>query len=97
MSRRTRVNLPDAVTAPVEVYVNGILQEPGRDYAVEGRELVFASELKQEGQLGFWRWASIFLGVAGTYRQNDSIDVVYRAGGRRVVATHLPIARYDDV
>jgi hypothetical protein len=95
MSPRTRVNLPEAVGAPVEVYVNGILQEPGRDYTVEGRTLVFAAELKQEGRLGFWRWTSIFLGVAGTYRQNDSIDVVYRAGGRRVVATHLPIVGYD--
>jgi hypothetical protein len=92
----TRVNLPETVTTPVEVYVNGVLQQPGRDYELDGRTLVFRSELKQEGRLGFWRWTSIFFGVAGTYRQNDSIDVVYQAGGRRVVATHLRIAGYDD-
>jgi hypothetical protein len=35
---------------------------------------------------------SLFLGVAGTYRQNDSVDVVYEAvGGRRVVAAGLPL------
>ena len=42
---------------------------------------------QQEGRLGFWRWLSIFLGVAGTYRRNDTVDVVYTAGGRRVVAS----------
>ena len=36
---------------------------------------------------------SMFLGVAGTYRQNDSVDVVYEQAGRRMVATGLPIVR----
>jgi hypothetical protein len=71
--------------------VNGVRQEPGRDYRREGDELVFDRSLAREGRLGFWRWLSIFLGVAGTYRQNDSVDVVYEAGGRRVVATALPL------
>ena len=84
------------MTPPFEVYVNGVLQEPGSDYDAADGVLVFRRELRQEGRLGFWRWTSIFLGVAGTYRQNDSIDVVYRAAGRRVVAAQLPIVGYDD-
>jgi hypothetical protein len=88
---RSRVELPAAVQGPIEVYVNGVPQEPGRDYEQVGRELLFGRELKQEGRLGFWRWTSIFLGVAGTYRQNDSVDVVYNANGRRVVAAKLPL------
>ena len=51
--------------------------------------------LAREGKLGFWRWLSLFLGVAGTYRQNDSVDVVYDVNGRRVVATGLPLERAD--
>jgi hypothetical protein len=35
----------------------------------------------------------MLLGIAGTYRQNDSVDVVYQSGGRRQVATGLPIVR----
>ncbi len=93
VSGHALVKLPDAVTAPFEVYVNGVRQEEGRDYELRGRSLVFAKQLAQEGRLGFWRWTSIFLGVAGTYRQNDSVDVVYRAAGRRVVASKLPIDR----
>jgi len=85
------VRLPTDVTRPFEVYVNGVLQEEGRDYEVEGRTLVFDRELKTEGKLGFWRWLSIFIGIAGTYRQNDSVDVAYRRGGKPVVAAKLPL------
>ena len=91
MDRRSRVELPADVTAPFEVYVNGVPQQAGRDYALEGRTLVFPRTLAREGRLGFWRWFSLFLGVAGTYRQNDTVDVIYRRGGRRVVASGLRI------
>jgi len=90
-SRGTRVRLPADVVRPFEIYVNGVPQEEGSDFRVEGRTLVFERELKSEGKLGVWRWASIFVGIAGTYRQDDSVDVVYERGGRRVVATKLPL------
>ena len=89
--KATRVRLPADVTRPFEIYVNGVSQKEGDDYRIEGRTLVFAKELRSEGNLGFWRWTSIFVGIAGTYRQNDSVDVVYERNGRRVVATKLPL------
>jgi hypothetical protein len=79
-----------------EVFLNGVRQEPGRDFREEGRELIFERPLAKEGKLGFWRWLSLFLGVAGTYRQNDSVDVVYEADGRRHVATGLPLEGGDS-
>jgi hypothetical protein len=85
------VRLPRDVVRPFEVYVNGVGQREGDDFDVDGRTLVFDRELKAEGKLGFWRWTSIFVGIAGTYRQNDSVDVVYTRGGRRVVAAKLPL------
>src|SRR5262245_6815910 len=85
------VPLPGSVSEPFEVYVNGVLQQRGVDYAVEGRELRFLKPLAKEGKLGVVRWLSMLLGVAGTYRKNDSVDVIYEAGGRKVVATGLPI------
>jgi hypothetical protein len=89
--RGTRVRLPGDVVRPFEVFVNGVPQTEGIDYSVEGRTLVFGRELRSEGRLGFWRWTSIFVGIAGTYRQDDSVDVVYERDGRRVVATKLPL------
>jgi len=85
------VELPPEVGRPFQVFVNGIPQEPGRDFDVIGRTLVFRRSLAKEGRLGFWRWLSLFLGVAGTYRQNDSVDVVYEREGRRVVASNLSL------
>ena len=87
----TRVRLPADVVRPFEVFVNGVGQEEGSDYSIEGRTLVFHRELKTEGRLGFWRWLSLWVGVAGTYRQNDSVDVAYRRGGKPVVAAKLPL------
>jgi len=85
------VELPSEVSEPYEVFLNGVRQQPGRDFRVDGRILVFERTLAKEGRLGFWRWLSLFLGVAGTYRQNDSVDVVYQHDGRRIVATSLPL------
>ena len=91
VSRGTRVRLPGDVVRPFEVFVNGIEQREGSDYRIEGRTLVFERELKTEGKLGFWRWLSLWVGVAGTYRQNDSVDVAYRRDGKPVVASRLPL------
>jgi hypothetical protein len=89
--RRTRVRLPADVVRPFEVFVNGVAQQEGSDYRIEGRTLLFDRELATEGKLGPWRWLSMWVGVAGTYRQNDSVDIAYRVNGEPVVATKLPL------
>jgi hypothetical protein len=76
------------------VFVNGVQQRQGTDFDRVGRSLVFPRQLAEEGRLGFWRWLSIFLGVAGTYRKNDSVDLVYTRAGARAVVTLQPVA--DD-
>lgn len=73
------------------MFLNGVPQQEGKDFDVRGNTLVFERPLAKEGRLGFWRWLSLFLGIAGTYRQNDTVDIVYRRGEQRAVATDLPI------
>lgn len=82
------VTLPPQVRGDFEVYINGVPQVPGQDFEVRGRELHFATELAQEGRLGFWRW---FLGAwgIGTYRAHHSVDVRYERDGRPMVAEGL--------
>ena len=89
------MDLPPGATGGFEVYVNGVQQREGVDFERRGTSLVFPRSLAREGRLGFWRWLSIILGIAGTYRQNDSVDVVYDVGGRRVVATGLPLVQEE--
>ena len=89
VASRSRVDLPTHVPPDFEVFVGGVRQERGVDYEVVGRSLVFPRAIAQEGKLGFWRWASMWLGIAGTYRKNETIDLVYDVGGRREVVTGL--------
>jgi hypothetical protein len=90
MDERSRVELPAGVGDRYEVYVNGVLQEPGRDFDRIGSTLVFDRALAREGRLGPVRWLSMLLGIAGTYRKHESVDVVYEVDGRRTVASLTP-------
>jgi hypothetical protein len=73
------------------VFVNGVPQTEGVDYEVHRHALAFGRPLRKEGRLGFWRWLSMFLSIAGTYRQNDSVDVEYQQAGQRRLAVALEI------
>ena len=90
MEGHSRVHLPPGVGDRYQVYVNGVLQEPGRDFDRVGDELIFRRKLAQEGRLGPIRWLSMLLGVAGTYRKHETVDVAYEVDGRRTVATLVP-------
>lgn len=91
---QSRVKLPPGVRTPFEVYVNGVLQELGSDYQVEGGELVFERDLVQQ-KLGPWAWFIGFWGV-GTYKRNDEVDIRYEVDGHPMVAQALPISPHDE-
>jgi len=84
-----RVPLPPGVSAPFTVYVNGVPQTAGSDYAVEHGVLVFRTDLVHEGGPGKRGWFLGFWGV-GTYKKNDEVDVSFTHGGQPRVAHHLP-------
>lgn len=80
------------MTRPYEVFVNGVPQVDGTDFETVGSTLFFNRPLAREGKLGLWRWALIFFGVAGTYRKNDSVDVIFTFNGRHTVVSLAPVA-----
>jgi hypothetical protein len=92
---RWRVQLPPGAEPPIEVFVNGVPQQEGRDYRLTGTELVFDRPLEKE-RLSKGKWAAIFFGLWGYYGKNDSVDVHYRRAGRTVVATGLEIIPPDS-
>ncbi len=94
MSDRWLVPLPSGAEPPYRVWVNGVPQSEGRDYRVLEHALAFERPLAKE-RLGFWRWTAMFLSLFGTYRQNDSVDVHWAAGGRDRVAVGLDIEQAD--
>ena len=88
----TRVALPAGVEPPLEVFVNGVLQSEGADYAVRGGELRFTRSLAREGRLGFWRWFWGAWGI-GTYRKDDKVDVAWELDGRPHRSRHAIASR----
>jgi hypothetical protein len=89
--KRWIVPLPKGAEPPYRVFVNGVPQTEGHDYRLERDALVFRKHLEKEGRLGMFRWTAIFLGLFGTYRKNDSVDVQYTENGRPRIATYLDI------
>jgi hypothetical protein len=87
---RSIVRLPRQIQPPFEVYISGVPQVEGVDYAVEGGLLVFEGRELRKDKISGWRW---FLGAwgVGTYRQDDSVDVRYALDGRPMVAEGLEI------
>ena len=90
------MRLPRGAEPPYSVFVNGVEQTQGADYTVEGDRLVFSKHLEKEGKLGFWRWLSMALSIAGFYGKNDSVDVHYNLNGKRQVAVGLDIELLDS-
>ena len=85
----SKVPLPRGVRPPLRVFVNGVEQHEGVDFRRKDDQLIFNRSLAQEGNLGFWRWLSMFLGIAGTYRKHETVDVQYEVNGRPRVAANL--------
>jgi hypothetical protein len=95
VDERARVDLPPYVPAEFDVFVGGVKQRSGVDYEIVGRSIVFSRTIAQEGKLGFWRWLSMWLGIAGTYRKHETVDIVYETDGQRGVVTGLEPKRVE--
>ena len=76
-----RVRLPGGAEPPFTVFINGVEQSEGADYAIEGSEVVFTRPIVKEGKVGGVRWLAMLLGLFGTYRKHETIDVEYRLEG----------------
>jgi hypothetical protein len=83
------VDLPPQIEGPFEVYINGVLQSPGVDYETRQGGIVFERTLTPEVGMSRIQLLLATLGIAGTYKKQDSIDIIYQSNGRRVVATGL--------
>ena len=77
-----RVRLPRGAEPPIRVYVNGVEKREGVDYGIRSGEIVFTRPIVKEGKVGGVRWLAMLLGLFGTYRKHETIDVEYRLHGQ---------------
>jgi len=86
-----RVKLPPGAEAPYVVFVNGVQQSEGADYEVRAGEIVFSREIVKE-KVGTGRWLAMYLGLFGTYRKNETIDLQFQRNGKTELRSDLPVS-----
>jgi hypothetical protein len=90
-----RVRLPTGAEAPITVFVNGVEQREGEDYSIESGEIVFKRPIVKE-KIGTSRWLAMYLGLWGTYRKNETVDVQFNRKGKLELVSDLPVVPYPE-
>jgi hypothetical protein len=90
-----RVKLPRGAQPPFTVFINGVAQEEGRDYTIEDREIVFDPPIVKE-KIGTSRWLAMYLGLWGTYRKNETVDLEFSRDGKVELLSDLPVVPFEE-
>jgi hypothetical protein len=85
-----RARLPRGAREPIRVHVNGVEQARGVDYELRGGEVVFSRPIVKE-TVTPGRWMAMYLGLFGTYRKHETVDVEYQLGGQAKLAADVEI------
>jgi hypothetical protein len=85
-----RIRLPRGAEPPIRVYINGVEQTQGADYELRSGEITFSRPIIKE-KVGVGRWMAMYLGLFGTYRKHETIDVEYRLGGKVQLASDVEV------
>jgi hypothetical protein len=85
-----RVKLPAGAEAPYAVFINGVDQREGADYEVGDGEIVFSRQIIKE-KVGTGRWLAMYLGLFGTYRKDETVDLQFQRDGKVELVSDLPV------
>jgi hypothetical protein len=85
-----RVKLPAGAEAPYTVFINGVEQREGADYEMRAAEILFTRQIVKE-KVGTGRWLAMYLGLFGTYRKDETIDLQFQRGGKVELISDLPV------
>lgn len=85
-----RARLPRGAEEPIRVYINGVEQNRGEVWEVRDGHVVFTRPIIKE-EVSPGRWMAMYLGLFGSYRKNEAVDIEYRLAGRTEVAPDVEI------
>jgi hypothetical protein len=86
-----RVRVPRGARPPIRVYINGVEQTEDVDYRLSDGMVAFGRPILKEEKLSGVRWLSMLIGVVGTYRRHETVDIEYTLNGETKLASDLPI------
>jgi hypothetical protein len=89
-----RVKLPAGAEPPFTVFINGI-EQGNESYRIEGGEIHFGRPIVKE-KVGASRWIAMYLGLWGTYRKNETIDLQFARKGKIELRSDLPVIPYEE-
>jgi hypothetical protein len=89
-----RVKLPAGAEPPFTVFINGI-EQPKGSYRIEGGEIDFERPIVKE-KMGTSRWLAMYLGLWGTYRKNETIDLQFTKDGKVELRSDLKVIPYAE-
>jgi hypothetical protein len=89
-----RVKLPAGAEPPFTVFINGI-EQPKGSYRIEAGEIDFGRPIVKE-KVGTSRWLAMYLGLWGTYRKNETIDLQFTKDGKIELRSDLPVIPYAE-
>ena len=90
-----RVKLPAGAEAPYTVFVNGVEQSEDDDYRISAGEIVFRRQIVKE-KVGAGRWLAMYLGLFGTYRKDETIDLQFSRDGKVELLSDLAVVPYPE-
>jgi hypothetical protein len=90
-----RVKIPAGAAPPFTVFINGIEQSEGVDYAIEGGEIAFTRPIVKE-KMTTSRWLAMYLGLFGTYRKDETVDLQFNRNGKIELLSDLAIVPYPE-
>lgn len=90
-----RVKMPAGAEPPFTVFINGVEQTEGADYEIRVGEIVFNRQIVKE-RVGKSRWLAMYLGLWGTYRKNETVDLQFHRDGKVQLVSDLEVVPYPD-
>lgn len=90
-----RVKMPVGAEPPYTVFINGVEQKEGEDFNIEGKELHFTRPIVKE-KMDTGRWLAMYLGLFGTYRKDEKVDLQFQRGGKTELVADLAVTPYEN-
>jgi hypothetical protein len=90
-----RVRIPTGAEAPFTVFINGIEQSEGGDFSIADGEIAFNRPIVKE-KMGTGRWLAMYLGLFGTYRKDETIDLQFSRNGKVELLSDLAVVPYPE-
>ena len=85
-----RARLPRGASEPIRVYINGVEQPRGEVWELRSGGVVFNRPIVKE-HVSRGRWMAMYLGLFGSYRKNETVDIEYTLAGRTELAADVEI------